>query len=341
LQSENLRPYGGDSFNPNREIDAFAYLSQPLELGGKRARRVDVAAANERRAELERGLLERQIAARVRQSYWTAVGAQHIYELLQEDIRNFRQIVDYHEARVREGAMAEADLLRVRIEGERLALAANRAGLEAERTRIDLFRNMGAVEFPSVRLTEALEVVPLPPADVERALENRVEVRLARHQREAAAANLRLQQSGARPNMDIVFGYKRTSGFNSLLGGIEIDLPYSNRNQGNVAAAQAEIRVAESEFAATQALVRAEVRAAEAEAQVRRRQLTDLLQGLLERAAESSRIALAAYREGGSDLLRLLDAERVRIEIQTLYSRTLAEYRQSVVALETAMGTAP
>jgi outer membrane protein TolC len=62
---------------------------------------------------------------------------------------------------------------------------------------------------------------------------------------------------------------------------------------------------------------------------------------MLQRADESARIALAAYREGGADLLRLLDAQRVRIELETLYYRTLSEYRQSIVALETAMGVNP
>jgi outer membrane protein TolC len=85
-------------------------------------------------------------------------------------------------------------------------------------------------------------------------------------------------------------------------------------------------------------LIRAEVRAAQVEVEMRRGQITGLLKRSLEQAAESSRIAQAAYREGGADLLRLLDAERVRIELEVLYARTLADYRASVVALETAMG---
>jgi outer membrane protein TolC len=101
------------------------------------------------------------------------------------------------------------------------------------------------------------------------------------------------------------------------------------------------MRVADSELAAATALVRAEVRAAEADVEARYRLIARMLRGLVERAAESSRIAQAAYREGGSDLLRLLDAERARIDLETLYYRTLADYRQSVAALEAAMGIEP
>jgi cobalt-zinc-cadmium efflux system outer membrane protein len=120
-----------------------------------------------------------------------------------------------------------------------------------------------------------------------------------------------------------------------------IPLRLSDRNQGNIGAAEAQVRLAESELAAVSAVVRAEVRAAETDVQARYRQITEMLRGLVGQAVESSRIAQAAYREGGSDLLRLLDAERVLIDLQTLYYRTLAEYRQSMVGLEIAMGDQP
>jgi outer membrane protein TolC len=49
-------------------------------------------------------------------------------------------------------------------------------------------------------------------------------------------------------------------------------------------------------------------------------------------------VARAAYREGGTDLLRLLDAERIHIELEVMNARKRAEYRQSLVGLETALG---
>ena len=340
LQSENWRAYGG--FQPNEELDHYGYLSQPFETAGKRLRRVEAARAGLRRAELEKELLARQIAARVKQAYWAAAGAVRISQLWLENARNFHQIVEYHEARVKEGAMAEADLLKVRLEEQRLAVAANSAGLETERARIQLFREMGATQFPQAAFSDRLDPGPPPPiAAVEEALANRTEVKLARQSGDQARANLRLQQANARPDFDLTLGYKRTAGFHTAVAGAQLPLPLFNRNQGNVGAATAEIRAAESELAAAEALVRAEVRAAQSEVEMRRRQIEVLLKGARERAAESSRIALAAYREGGTDLLRLLDAERFRIEVEVLYARTLADYQGSVVALETAMGVEP
>jgi cobalt-zinc-cadmium efflux system outer membrane protein len=179
LQSENWRTYGG--FQPNDDVDHYGYLVQPFETAAKRQRRVELARAGARRTELEKELLAKQIAARVKQAYWAAEGAARIHELWIENARNFRQIVVYHEARVREGAMAEADLLKVRLEEQRLAVAANSAGLDAERARIQLFREMGQTEFPAVAFTETLDAGgPPAPADVEAALRDRSEVKLAR-----------------------------------------------------------------------------------------------------------------------------------------------------------------
>jgi outer membrane protein, heavy metal efflux system len=338
LQTENWRPYERNWFEPSTDTDTFAMLTQPFELGAKRARRQETAAAAVRRAELERHLLSRQIAARVRMAYWNAAGAEKVRQLWVENGRTFQQVVEYHEIRVREGAMAEADLLKVRLEGERLALAANAAALDFDRARIQLFRAMGGTEFPAVRLTDVLDLSPAPKGDVARAVADRVEVQLARHAVEQARANLRLQQSLARPDLDATLGYKRTAGYNTAMAGLSMAIPFRNRNQGSIAAAGAEIRAAEAEVAAAVALVKAEVASADREVEMRRAQISGLLKNSLTLAAESSRIALAAYREGGADLLRLLDAERVRIELEVLYYRSLTEYRQSVVTWETAMG---
>jgi len=342
FQTENWQPNARPGFSAGRDVDSFVYVGQLFETAGKRELRSEYAAAAVARNEFELELLRRRVANSVKAAYWNAAAAQKIYELLQENGRYFQQIIVYHESRVREGAAPEGDLIKVRLEGERLAIAANTAGLNARRAQVRLMREMGRSEFPEVSLTGSLNPAAKPPAaDIAQALENRPEVRVARQMAEQAKANLRLQQAVAKPDVDVTFGYKRTAGYNTLMGILEFPLPFANRNQGNIAAASAEIRQAESELAATIAIVKAEVAAAKSEVDVRQRQVVEVFPGLLEKAQESARIALAAYREGGVDLLRLLDAERSRNEVQVLYQQTLAEYEQSLVALEAALGVEP
>jgi len=340
LQLENVRPYTRPAFVFWEATDSFAFLQQTVETASKRDRRSDVANVQIRIAELERDLLRRQIAQRVRQAYWSAAGAQRALELLRETVKSFTQTVEYHENRVKEGAMAEGDLLRVRLEAERFALNETNAALDLERARINLFREMGQTEFPRPRLIEPIEEKEdrLRLADPNQAAAQRIEARLAREILNRARANQNLQQAVSRPNFDILFGYKRTGALDTMMAGFQMDLPWLNRNQGNIESAAAETRTAQANLAATEAMVRAEVAAAQAEYEARRRQLTGTLLRMREQAAETLRIAQAAYREGGTDLLRLLDAERLRLETEIIYLRAMVEYRQSIANLETAMG---
>jgi hypothetical protein len=51
-----------------------------------------------------------------------------------------------------------------------------------------------------------------------------------------------------------------------------------------------------------------------------------------------ARIGEAAYREGGIDLLRLLDAQRARLDALTAWYQGLAEYQSSVTTLQIVTG---
>jgi outer membrane protein, heavy metal efflux system len=343
FQTENLRGWQSPEFRFGTQTDTFAYLQQTLETAGKRERRTELAEANRRRGDLERELLRRQIAARVKAAYWNAAAAQRLLSVWEEAVANFEQVVRFHEARVREGAMAEVDLIRVQVERERLSIQAVAARLEAERTRIALYREMGQTEIGTDTLADTLEAAPAAPpvADAARALENRMEMEAARQEEIAARSNVRLQQATARPNLEVLGGYKRSGPLDTLIAGVQVDLPFLNRNQGAIASAEAGVRAAQRYREVQEAAIRAEVKLAEAEVNARLRQVRDSLGPLRSRAAESSRIAQAAYREGGTDLLRLLDAERVRLDAEALYFRTWAEYHQAVIALEIAMGVFP
>jgi outer membrane protein TolC len=235
--------------------------------------------------------------------------------------------------------MAEVDLIRVRLELERLQISVNAAALEADRARIRLLQEMGEVEFPKVQFAEELASdVDVPPLDPGKSLAARPEVRLAKQAVDQARAQVLRQRAAAWPDVELLGGYKRSGPFDTLITGVQLNLPVADRNRGNIAAAESEVRAAERSQAALEALVLAEVRAAQSDFEIRRRQLLDILTPMRFQAAEAARIAAAAYREGGTDLLRLIDAERLRIETDLLYVRTLTEFRQSVVVLETALG---
>ena len=340
IVNENARAWEFSTpFRFAHSTDTWAYVSQTFERGAKLRSRIDFAAAGVDRAEAERSLAMVAIRARVAAAYWNAAAAARITALYREDLGAFEQIVEYNRQRVREGAAAGADLLRIEVERDRLVANERRAEQDADAARIALLREMGRQDFPAIQLTESLELLD-PPAvtTAAEALEHRQEIRVARvaiRQQEKSAA---LQRANALVDPEIGFGYKRTAGLDGIYAGINIPLPVRNRNQGNIAAAEADTRIAQKELDALGIRIRAEVEAAQLNYAAKKAALEQTIVPLRERAREAERIALAAYREGGVELLRFLDAERVRIDTETLYYRSLAELQQSIVDLKVAEG---
>lgn len=341
LQSENARFWGEPS--PSYPgVDTYAFVGQTIETAGKRQRRIDLATDNIHTSEAEQELQQQEIRSRVSVAYWAAAGAARILDLFQQEVSNFDRVVQFNRDRVREGAAPEVDLLRAEVERERLVSSARAAEQDAVRTRIAMFREMGNLEFPVIEFADSLEQPhPVALLAMDEVFAQRPEMKLARAAVEQARANLRLQEADAKPDPDAFLGYKHTFGFNTLYAALQISLPVRNRNQGQIDAAAAEIKAAESSVAATEALVRSELETAKRDYDSRQTLLSETLRPMRDRADEVYRIVDAAYRETGSDILRLLDAERTRIETQLLYTRTLSEFQQSAVALETAQGSLP
>jgi cobalt-zinc-cadmium efflux system outer membrane protein len=318
FENENLRPEQTYS----RDVDTYAFFTQPLDVLGKRKERIDVAERAVGRTEAEYELAQRQVVQSVKLAYWAARGAQENQDLFSATVANFQRIVDYNSAQLSVGAISEQDLLRVQLEGERLNITARLASIEVTRTRIELLRQMGQTDFAEVVLTEPLdeEEIALDRLELQQVLDQRTEVKVARAALREAEANSRLQDVSARPDLDLIYGFKRTqlvdatSGVNTAVAGVRITLPIMDRNQGNRAAAVAEVQRQQQLLEAAEANVRADYYSALQEYELRRTEVIQTLQPLRQHAANISQIAQAAYVQGGTDLLRLLDAERARLE---------------------------
>jgi outer membrane protein TolC len=340
--NENLR--AGQTYS--RDVDTLAYVTWPLDVLGKRGQRVAVAQEVVGRTEAEREVTRRQVTQNVRLAYWAARGAQERRDVLQSTVTTFQRIVDYHAAQLRVGTIAEQDVLRVRLEGQRIQIAAHLAAIDATRARLALLREMGQIDVIDVVLTEPLDATSatVPSSPVQDVLARRAEIKAAAASVDEARANLRLQEVLARPDLSVIFGYKRTqlpdalAGVNTSLAAVKVTVPLLDRNQGNRAAAAADLRRQEHLRVEAETAIGADLQRAVQEYEMRRAEVAETLRPLRENATEISNIAQAAYQQGGVELLRLLDAERSRLEAEAAWVDGMVAYQQSVVNLEAAQG---
>lgn len=341
LQSEDLRP-GADNFDFPNATEDYAYIGQLFELGGKRSRRLDFAKANVRQAEANRLLFNQQIAGRVAAAYWTAVTNIEIEKLLQEDLHAVDEIVRYNRERVDAGAMRGIDLIRVQIERDRLLLALEAAKREAVLSRIELFRQIGRTPDPNISFSDSLDsVAPLKTESIATVLAARADVAAARESVTAAEADVRLQRAVGVPDLDLLGGYKRNSGYNTAYTSLQIPLPFRNRNQGEVARAEASVKLAKDRLQQLELSVGADVAAAQEAYTHQQAVVHDILPDMRARAKQNLAIMDDAYRTGGVDLLRYLDAERTAVDVEVTALRTLAEFQQAGLRLQLAYGVQP
>ncbi len=341
LQSEDWRPWD-DAFDFASQTEDYAFVSQTFELDGKRHKRVLVADARLAQARAREQLTRFTIAGRVASAYWNAVVLERMVVLLRDDMKAVDEMVRYHKERVDAGAMRGVDLLRMQIERDRLAITLRSTERDAAQARLELFKQMGRPAVDNLQLSEPIEATSnVEPVSVDTALMRRADVDEARQALAAAQADVKLQKANGVPDLDLIGGYKRNSAANTGYGSVQIPLPFRNRNQGEIERAEASVRYAQSHLLALELQARAEI--AQAEENYRREQeiVTNLLPDMRSKAGQNLQLVSEAYRIGGVDLLRYLDAERTEFDVEVSALRTYAEYRQAALRLQMSYGVQP
>ena len=353
-------PGGSDSL-------ATVGVAWPLELL-RRAGRRQTAAEEVTVARLAVTERERQVAGRVRLQYGLAAAAQREVEVATEVLAIAALEREVARARVQEGAgrALDGDLLEVEL--RRLRAEVAMATGRAEVALLELRQAMGLLPDEPLRLRDGIEVLVAtgrddaagasrnegtPRADATArpdVREAEARVRLADAQIDQARREGRVDVtlSGTYMRMDSAFpqmGFGPTGAhepirgqFNYVAAGATVTVPLFNRNQGQVAAAQAARAAADAGRASVRLMAQSEVATAAAR-DARARQALALYQGdtrdLARRNLEVVRQALALGRGTASDVLM---EQRRLLEFEQAYTAALREAWEARAALIVAQG---
>jgi outer membrane protein, heavy metal efflux system len=332
-------------------------ISLPLELGGKRQRRIDLARAELEATEAEVADHERRLVNAVLAAHAEALTALYELSITEElnsvDVEGLRVV----EARVNEGDAAPLELNLLRVEVDRLR---SRRSLIEGRLRAAMLKlqSLAGISLDRpIRLLESLPAVaPVePPASLESALETalrmRPDLKLARLEEEVALAGLQLARAQAAPDLSLFtrYGTNRNTIDTTPIGpltdldrqlsfGVSFTLPIFNRNQGAKAEAATTIAQAQRRREFREQVVRAEVMGAYARYRAARTALATFEQGVIARSNENIRVIRSAYQIGGFRLTELLNEQRRLLDAQREYTEALAERYRAWADLQTAIG---
>lgn len=333
---------GTGSYSGVNQAQTTITLSQLIELGGKRARRI-------RNAALERDLAGWDYEAK-RIDVFTATALAFIDVLAEQQRVLFaeqavglaKQVVRTTGDRVKAGGSSRAEL----IKGE---VAQASADIEREQTlralaaaRRRLVANWGGAEPRFERADgELTSVRPVPDlADLRRRVSQNPD--LARWtteimQREAAVA---LARGNAVPNVTLGGGYRYLAGPNesAFVAEVSIPLPLFDRNQGNVQEALQRVAQAREEQRSAEARLNAELGATHEALRAAYAQIERLQRAILPGAAEAFESLRRGYLEGRFSYIDVLDAQRTLVTARQQHVSALAEYHRSVALVERLTG---
>jgi cobalt-zinc-cadmium efflux system outer membrane protein len=315
LRTENWN-FSGQPSSP--AIDVFAVLTQPIELGGKRDIRQQLASTDSDIAAGALKSLEREIALETARAYVRSLKAKSVLETLTANRDGLTMIVTSVGRRVDEGYSPEADLLKFKTEAARVDGDIARARLELERSLAALTIAMGGTA--PIRAAQLVEPSPISPPAADTGT---IAASVARHPDVVKATAtvsraeqiVRAEQARGKPDALVTGGYKRTEGFDTLVLGAAIALPFLERNDAAIARSVGAARAAGAERDALLQRLSLEADALVRAAQTITDQAAKAPQELLEPAEDVRRAALAAFREGTADVMKLIDAERVYADV--------------------------
>jgi outer membrane protein, heavy metal efflux system len=337
LRAEQLRP------GQSQDIAQYTVgLGQPIELGGKRQRRVDSARAATQVATYQLDDARRQVVLLVKSAFAAALIAREQLALAEANLKTLDDTERIQRLRAEKGDISELELLRIQVQrftfardaaDARQALAAARIALRTAAGTVNIaddFDIVGDLDFKEVPLDR--------PLLVRRALDNRPDLRAAEADRERARADHRLARANAWWDITPQIEYQRIGPDDTIGFGISFPLRIFDRNQGEIARTQAEITRVDAVREATALQVMAALDTDREAALIQRERVISLRDVYLPKATQARDTVEYAYRRGGQSLLDFLDAQRTYRETALAHLQALGAYLGAIYQLEADIG---
>ena len=334
-----------EQFKPGQAQQEGQYtvnIGQPIELGGKRQRRIDAARAATKVAGYQLEDLRRQTILQVKTAFAGALIAREQVALAEENLKALDNTEQLQRLRVEKGDLSELELLRIQVQrftferddaDARQALLAAKIALKAAAGEANIapdFDVVGELGFKEV---------PLDQTALRRAaLDSRPDLRASEADRERARADHRLARANAWWDVTPQIEYQRIGPDNTVGFGFSIPLRIFDRNQGEISRTQAEIQRVDAVREATALQVLSAVDTDLATAVTQRDRVIRLRDVYLPKATQTRDTVDYAYRRGGASLLDFLDAQRSYRETALAHLQALGAYLSAVYQLEADVG---
>ncbi len=327
-------------------LTEIVQYEQPLPIAGRLSLLRQAGAAAVGAAQSQAGRTRWELISDLRSAFYLLLAAQEREAAVRGAIGELDEIVRILRRREQEGEGSSYDRLRAERERSEIETEIAAASISATQARSQL-ASFFALETEPAGIGAQGRVesdAPLPSTTDLYARAVAVRGDLIAQRRQADSLNFRRRAAERLriPEPSFAAGIKRGEvGQRTPLGtyvAVTVPLPLFNRGATETARLRAETERSEARRAVLEQRIRAEISAARAVVEQRRRTLNEYRTGVHAQGRQLEQIARTAYQEGEIGILELLDAYRVSLQSRLRALDLASAARQAEIELERVVG---
>ena len=325
-----------------RVTEATLQLSQLIELGGKRAKRLRLAGLERELTGWDYEAKRLEVLTEAKKAFVDVVASTEHLAFTADLLRLAEQVQRTVSARVQAGKVSPIEETRTRVAVSTARLQVSQAHNLHEAAKKRLAASWGSTTPIFAGVSGSLDTTtPIPSMD---ALTAQVQKNpdIARWVSEMAArrAHVEVARSKAIPDLTLSGGvrYLNETKEGTFVLGFSLPLPLFDRNQGGILEAHARLTKAELERRAAEVRVNTALAESYQHLVIATNEVTALQNDVLPAAEEAFQATQEGYRLGKFGLLDVLDVQRTFFETRGRYLEALATYHKAVADLERLSG---
>lgn len=328
--------------------------SKPIELAGKRNKRIKIAQLELAQAEKEVAFQEQQLVSEIYLQYAQTIGFLENLRTLERLIVTNEETARIVDARFKEGDAAKLDITLTKTELNRLHTQRLQTEINIRTSLTKLKALVGLSLEEPLKLQNIFGQISDVKYDLQGlqklALATRDDLKAAQIAEELAQAKIDLAVAEAKPDISIFGRYQESKSIFDTVGGklvdtdrqlgigVSIPLATSNRNQGNIAEATA-LKIQNSRRRELlEQLIKRDVALAYGKLEMVKESLRFYEKEVLPNSQKTLNVIRVAYDLGEQQLLDVIAEQRRLIEIQQQYVEVQKDYYISLIELEKALG---
>ena len=319
-------------------------LDLPIELGGKRGKRIAVAQEEQRSIDIDIAVLGQQVRRRTREAFFRSLAARAQTVQAKAALDLSRRVRDLVQQRFEAGAVAQLEVLQADVELAR-STADYETTAQLERSAdVTLAALLNRSIDGTISIEGRLEEVPSAGSLetlTHQAMRSNADLQKSAQDLKTEERRLELAKTQRIPNLDLSVG----ADFNSppdfqtgAKGGLGISIPIFNHGQGEVALSSARMELLRLTIASQQINVSAQVASAYFDYVAKARQAQQYREPIVPQTARMEQMAEESYQAGKTNVLTLLDTQRRLNDIQKAYLDALFAAQSSFATLEEGVG---